>query len=137
MQAYLAFVQRCAAAFRHEMWHYKQYACAHCCWDPTCVAGRANCSFWHALGLVDGVAEVAQLDHGRLVGVEQRVLQLDVAVGDAHLVAVVQGQDDLLVEPAAAVLGKAQAAYATEAPYAIVHPGRVHGCTHLPAAAAC
>jgi hypothetical protein len=54
-----------------------------------------------------GHTEIAQLDHGSPVstlGVQECVLQLDVAVGDVHLVTVVQSQYELLKEPAGLVL---------------------------------
>ena len=65
------------------------------------------------MGVVDGVAKVAELDERVAVGpgaVQQRVLQLYVAVADAHLVAVVQRQYDLLVEEPAVLLLQAVAA---------------------------
>lgn len=79
----------------------------------TCVAGRADRGLRQAVRLVDGVAKVAQLDERAAAGlhvVQQRVLQLDVAVADAHLVAVVQRQHHLLEEPARMVLAQARPA---------------------------
>ena len=54
-----------------------------------------------------GVSEVADLDQGPRLVVQQRVLELDVAVGDAHPVAVVEPDDQLLEEPPGQLLGDA------------------------------
>lgn len=60
--------------------------------------------------LIDRVAKVTQLDQGvapRLCAVQQGILQLDVSVRNAHLVAVVQRKYDLLIEEAAVLLFQA------------------------------
>jgi hypothetical protein len=76
---------------------------------PTCVTRCANSSLWQAVRLIDGVAEVTELDERvppRLCAVQQSVLQFDVPVGDGHFVAVVERQDDLLIEEAAMLLSQ-------------------------------
>lgn len=74
---------------------------------PTCVPRCADSSLWQAVRLIDGVPKVTELDERiapRFCAVQQSVLKLDVPVGDAHFVAVVQRQDDLLIEEAAMLL---------------------------------
>ena len=61
-------------------------------------------------GVVDGmlrVAEVTDLDQGPGTVVEESVLELDVAIGDVHTVAVVESDDQLLEEPSGQRLGDA------------------------------
>jgi hypothetical protein len=47
-----------------------------------------------------GQAEVAHLEQGLATAIQQTVFELDVTVGDAHAVAVVQCKDVLLEESA-------------------------------------
>ncbi len=71
---------------------------------------------WRAAGgladragdLVLAVAEIADLDHRpRVTSVQQDIVQLDVSIGNAHAVAVVQPDDKLLEEPSRLLLGAA------------------------------
>ena len=50
------------------------------------------------------VSEVADLDQWPWVVVQEGVLELDVAVGDVHAVAVVESDDQLLEEPSSQLL---------------------------------
>ena len=53
------------------------------------------------------VAEVADLDQGPGIVVQENILELDVAIGDSHQVAVVESDDQLLEEPPGQLLGDA------------------------------
>ena len=65
----------------------------------TSVAGTAHSALGNAVCSALGQAKVADLDQTRLAIVQQRVLQLDVAIDDPGLVAVIDANDQLLEEP--------------------------------------
>lgn len=61
-----------------------------------------------------GLTKIAKLDHGSPItslGVQQCVLQLDVAIGDVHFVTVIEGKYKLLEKPACLVLVQPSTAY--------------------------
>lgn len=77
------------------------------------VHGRAHCAAVRDVAArvaLRAEPKVRQLGNGEGAGtVQQHVLQLHVAAGDAHAVAVLQREEQLLEEPAALVLGDALA----------------------------
>ena len=90
------------------------------------VGGGANTRCWSALVLhVLGVPEVADLEQRLARPVDERVLELDVAIDDALAVAIVESNDELLEEPACLVL--VQAALLADVFERVAAVGILHG----------